>query len=234
MLQIKKILIPMDDSPCAERAFSHAAHLAERYGAERHVLHVIEASDADPGRPGVVTVAEGEGAGPPSFPLREGTSFPEGEVRRPGVVEAQHEGASVAEGILDYAAQHGVDLIVMGTHGRRGVDRLFLGSVAEEVVRRSVVPVFSVCEGEEQHAPDAVARMLVPVDFSRHARAALAYARALAADYGAEVEVLHVIEEAILPGVYGIEPASPGVPDLVAKTRQDLYAFFGESGAAAL
>lgn len=233
MLQIKKILIPTDYSACAERAFTHAAHLADRYGAELHVLSVLEEPDADPDRLDF-SVTEEEVDEQLHILKAEEALRPAGSGQRAGMVEVQLKSASIPEGVLGYAEQHEVDLIVMGTHGRRGMDRLLLGSVAEEVVRRAAVPVFTVCEGAEQHAPDAVASILVPVDFSRHAKAALAYARALAADYGAEVEVLHVIEEAILPSVYGIEPASPGVPEIVAKTRQDLLqTFLKEAGREA-
>jgi nucleotide-binding universal stress UspA family protein len=51
--------------------------------------------------------------------------------------------------ILDYAEEHGVDLVVMGTHGRRGFDRFLLGSVTEKVVRTASVPVMTVRVGEE-------------------------------------------------------------------------------------
>lgn len=70
-------------------------------------------------------------------------------------------------------------------------------------------------------------RILVPTDFSDHARAALTYAHELAEAFGARVDVLHVIEEAALAHVYGIEAVSPGVNDLKARTRAALQDMLG-------
>lgn len=70
-------------------------------------------------------------------------------------------------------------------------------------------------------------RILVPTDFSDHARAALTYAHELAEAFGARVDVLHVIEEAALAHVYGIEAVSPGVNDLKSRTRAALQDLLG-------
>ncbi len=79
-------------------------------------------------------------------------------------------GFSTAPAILEYAKHNDIDLIVMGTHGRRGLGHLFLGSVAEEVVRLSSVPVLTVRERETPKPFEKMRRLLVPLDFSQHAR----------------------------------------------------------------
>jgi nucleotide-binding universal stress UspA family protein len=89
-----------------------------------------------------------------------------------------------------------VDLIVMGTHGRSGVDHLFLGSVAEKTLRVSPIPVMIV----PPRAPDAPAAgtpfesILCAVDFSQDSARALTYAASLAQHTGARLTIMHVVE----------------------------------------
>ncbi len=124
---------------------------------------------------------------------------------------AQLRSISAAGAILEYAAEHNIDLITLGTHGRRGLRRLLLGSVAEEVVRLAPCPVLTVPERAGGTTPGQVRRILVPVDFSEHARLALSHASQLAALYGARLELLHVIAEVVYPDFY-----PPLVPPLGA------------------
>jgi nucleotide-binding universal stress UspA family protein len=102
-----------------------------------------------------------------------------------------------------------VDLIVLGTHGRRGPGRLFLGSVAEEVVRRAPCPVVTVREREGAAPAGRIERLLVPVDFSDPSREALRVARDLAVRLRGRLDLLHVVEQVVLPGFY--IPGAPGV-----------------------
>ena len=67
------------------------------------------------------------------------------------IVMEEARGISAANLILKYADDHGINLIVMGTHGRRGLGYMFLGSIAQEVVRRSSCPVFTVREMVDKH-----------------------------------------------------------------------------------
>ena len=90
----------------------------------------------------------------------------------------------------------------MGTHGRRGPARLFLGSVAEEVVRHAPCPVLTLREEKAPKAIEAVEKILVPVDFSPYSQEALSYGKEVAALYGAGLQVLHTIEEPAYPYFY--------------------------------
>ncbi len=104
--------------------------------------------------------------------------------------------ASPVDGILDGAAKTGADLVVVGTHGRSGVNRLMMGSVAERILRESSLPVLTVrgdslAPGEELR----VRRLLCAVDDSGGARRALAWAVRMARCFGATVAVLHVREK---------------------------------------
>jgi nucleotide-binding universal stress UspA family protein len=199
MLRLRCILFPTDGSPSALGAFLHAASLAERTGAELHGLHVAEPAE-EPGdwleglrvTPADVAADLRLPALPPEAPRWEaGAPVP--------LVYAEEHAPKAAPVILDYARAHDVDLIVMGTHGRRGVRRMLMGSVAEEVVRLAPCPVFTVRTREDGERGWPVRRVLAPHDFSDHAAAAARHAAALAVTYGAALDLLHVVDVALLP-----------------------------------
>ncbi|WP_049986980.1 universal stress protein [Halobellus rufus] len=132
------ILVPTDGSDQADAALDHALSLARQHDATVHLLYV-----ADSNRDSVTTLGgevvdaleqEGERI------LAETMEGLDGTV---DVVDAIETGGPV-ETILDYAELVEADLVVMGTHGRRGLDRYLLGSTTERVVRLSPVPVLTV------------------------------------------------------------------------------------------
>jgi len=139
MLAIRTILHPTDFSEQAEFAFRLAAALARDHGARLILLHVISGS----------AIVYGEGVVPP-LSLEDDRERWEKELHQLGVsdpsVPVEHrlkDGDPVTE-ILAVAEQSSADLIVMGTHGRTGLERLLMGSVAEQVVRKAPCPVLTV------------------------------------------------------------------------------------------
>ncbi|MFC6835225.1 universal stress protein [Halomarina ordinaria] len=129
------ILVPTDGSPGAQSAVEKAFDLAETYDATVHALNVVElvyTYDFDPGRLLDQLRAAGERA-------TEDVATA-GRERGIDIVTAVERG-SPHEVIVEYAADHDVDLIVIGTHGRRGVRRALLGSVTERVIRLADVSV---------------------------------------------------------------------------------------------
>ncbi|MFB6302454.1 MAG: universal stress protein [Haloferacaceae archaeon] len=141
-----EILVPTDGSAAAERAIEHAIDLAARYDARIHAFYVVDTS----------AYAALEGAGTAVIDALE----EQGEEAVDAIVEAA-EGAGVPfervirrgsphRNILDYVDEADVDLVVMGTHGRRGIDRYLLGSVTERVVRSAPVPVLTIRMEEEE------------------------------------------------------------------------------------
>jgi len=125
-----------------------------------------------------------------------------------------------APGIIRYGRDNHCDMVVMGTHGRRGVRALVLGSVAHEVIRFASSPVFTVT-GEDDEFVDIgmLSRILIPLDFSRHAVGALKYAREFAARLGASLELVHVVEDTFHPAFYGpfhqsIYDVNPDIEDI--------------------
>lgn len=205
MIFLDRLLFPTDGSDSAERARSYAASLADRFEAELHVIHVDNPETEHDGplqvRPADVLTDFHNGfdgsAAVPASRVRE---------RRVG-----HR--SAAQGILEYATEYDIALIVLGTHGRRGVRRLVLGSVAEEVGRRATCPVLTI--GRTPTTPEGLegGRVLVPIDFSEHQVRLLAHARELALAYDMTMTLFHVLELEGLPDLYRAyaDPPEPGV-----------------------
>ena len=124
--------------------------------------------------------------------------------------------------LLDYAEREGADLVVMGTHGRRGLRRLFLGSVAGEVLRRTQVPVLVVPEPTPRHPLRLV---LAPTDFSDASRWTLPVAAGLAALYGADLDLVHALEPVrFVEAMTGAEVVPGLAPGLHAEAERRLQA----------
>lgn len=218
MLSIRRILWPTDFSKGADRAFSHAAALASWHDAELHVLHVVE--------------DRGTAAPDAEFPIPESTlsgllsadGDPPQHVDLEGLplVQEEREHASPAEAIVEYTEEHEIDLVVAGTRGRRGLQRMLIGSVAEEVLRTAPCPVLTV-RGEHDDTPGwAVRNILVPIDFSDASLDALRHAKELALTYGAQITLLHAVEEVVYPSAYGVEPANLPGPQVIDRVEDNL------------
>ncbi|MEM1127602.1 MAG: universal stress protein [Bacteroidota bacterium] len=211
MLDIARILLPTDGSACAERARAWAEALAARYEAVLHIVHVA------PVPRGEATyllddlhVTEAEIIGQLDQEAARHAPPPES-------VETSLHGTTVERTLLGYARRHDSDLIVMGTHGRVGLHRVVAGSVTERVVRAAPCPVLTV----SPEAPDPPAelwtglgsprRLLVPYDFSAHSAVALQVAHRLAMAHEAPLDLVHVVEEGALQGLYGLPGLTSGV-----------------------
>lgn len=199
MVLFKQILCPVDFSEFSRHAFDRAVSIARCYDAGISVLHVLPL-------PAVVhTVPFGPEGGPfgaevvdrhrvlAEFPKFLALEQPIGVPVTYHVVEAK----SPHNVILREAAELSADLIVMGTHGRSGFERVLLGSVAEKVLRTSPVPVLTV----PSHAPDVVPggrdpfkRILYATDFSPGSEHALRFAASLAEHAAAQLILLHSVE----------------------------------------
>lgn len=199
---IQRILFPTDFSACAERAYRHAAYLADRFGAELHVLHVVE-DEAAPERAwpdtlGGVRITLADVYADLGLPVpAERTDVDPADLIE--VVETEVAGRQAAPAILDVAYDEEVDLIVMGTHGRSGWRRGVIGSVAEAVTRRAPCPVLTVRPAADGPWPPT--RVLVAVDVDRQLDeipAAAQWAARLAEAYHATLDLLHVSEPVVL------------------------------------
>ncbi len=226
MFALRKILVPRDFSECGEEAVQYAVDLARRVGAEVHLLFV-EVLYADAYAPATVHKAPEEVL---MERLLEGV---QSETGTPvAVVRAVKRDIAAAPAIVAYAEEHDIDVIVMGTHGRRGLRRLLMGSAAEEVVRTGPCPVLIArCIEAEADAPPVQTAILVPVDFSRHARIALRHAKELADLFNARLDLLHIVEEQLHPAFYntGVFSIYDMIPNLDERAEEELERFFNET-----
>jgi nucleotide-binding universal stress UspA family protein len=142
----QRILVPLDGSPTAERGLREAIALAARLGAGLHLVHVLDAY------PLLVEMASTASVGDYQRDLRHHGE----EVLEKARLAAAEAGVKadvslremvrqrVSDVIVDEAGRAGCDLILMGTHGRRGFSHFTLGSDAERVMRHSTVPLLLV------------------------------------------------------------------------------------------
>jgi len=195
VIEFKQIICPVDFSESSVQALAYAAALARWYDAQLTVLHVVPTFEAIQLRGTLVE------------PVRTVTPMPREQVleqmrRSLNLADLSSRATPVAESgdpqatIIEQALSRKADLIVMGTHGRRGFKRLLLGSVTEAVLREAPCPVLTV----PPHAPATVSqaltfkRILCPMDFSPSALQALGFALNLARQAEGRVMLFHVVE----------------------------------------
>jgi nucleotide-binding universal stress UspA family protein len=182
----ERLLLPTDGSDVASAAGEAAVALADRFGADLHVLAVRE-------RDGDATADEASCEATANAAVERAAAA--GVDATPAVVDGE---LPVAGLVLEYAADHGVDCVVVGTHGRTGLSRFVLGSVAEEVLRASPVPVVTVHGGTRLDG--SFERVVVPTDGSEAATAGLDHAVGLALATGATLRVVSVVDTTIPRG----------------------------------
>jgi nucleotide-binding universal stress UspA family protein len=194
MVSISRILCAVDFSDFSRDALDHAVVLAKWYSAPLNVLHVYSL-------PQPVMA----GGGVPSSLLSSPSTREEvtEEVRRfcaPSLAASdQHAEIVVTEGnaakeIAREAERLTASLLVLGTHGRTGFERLFLGSVTEKVLRSTRVPVLTIPPSVRKPGPPLYKTILCALDFSDASIRALEYALSLAKQADARLVLLHVIE----------------------------------------
>jgi nucleotide-binding universal stress UspA family protein len=232
MIQIQRILCPVDFSDGSRRALDHAVALAKWYDARVSMFHVCAPVPVS----AYATVAS---MMPSSLVAGENQNDVRNAIRAFASMEAASsapidielgEGSAATEIVAKAAAAHS-DLIVLGTHGRSGFERIMLGSVTEKVLRKASCPVLTV-PPRLATAADVPAvtfkRIVCAVDFSECSLRALEYALSIAQETNARLTVLHVVEP--MPNV----PADDDSPLLAMKTIKEYVAAAEEEGRALL
>jgi nucleotide-binding universal stress UspA family protein len=193
-IALKNILFATDFSPCSTAALPYAVALARRYGATLYAAHVMP------------TKAETVFMWPENW-----SGIVEEENKRMEVYVAQLENqlkglphgvftprGRVPDVVVKSLEERQVDLLVLGTHGRTGVYKLLVGSVAEEIFRRACCPVLSVGPklSVESQRQGEFHNVLFATDFTKESLSALPYAISLAEEDEAHLTLLHVVEQA--------------------------------------
>ena len=201
-LVVKNILCPVDFSVFSLRAFRYAIGIARHFQARLFVQHTQSM--------GVALALEEMNTGAARQAL--GFSRQEAEQRLrhliaesladPSEISVLVNEGDVRDCILQTVTEQKIDLVVMGTHGHKGFNRLVMGSVAEHIVHEAICPVLVVCRPEtgfvtsEDTEPVHLKTILAATDFSPNSGRALIHALRWASEWNGKVILLHVVEEA--------------------------------------
>ncbi len=197
MPRLKSILCPIDFSEFSVKAYDYAQSLAWHYKADLLVQHVLYSHTAfyeDDAYKDTCRRVRADAR-------RKLKEFAKLHARAKVQPQCVVNEGSAGDLILSFAEAQAVNLIVMGTHGLRGIDRLMLGSVTERVLRKARCPVLAVrkpthdfVSPEGNADPVNLKRIVLCMDFSDHAQRALNYALSIAREYKSELTLLHVLE----------------------------------------
>lgn len=219
----RSILVPLDGSPLAEQALPLAAHIAQRAGSKLRLVlaHQLPSAPVDSLAAKLFTSIElATRKSERSYLRGIQARLREGGTRLSSAVTLT---GKAGPELARYVRELGIDLVVMATHGRGGIRRAWLGSVADHLIRTLDVPVLLVRPQEGKAAPDrppGVGPILVPLDGSPLAEAALDAAVALARIWDAEVTLLQVVRPVLLSADPALPRPSAYDEDLTASCRQ--------------
>jgi nucleotide-binding universal stress UspA family protein len=211
-VELSNIVVATDFSPASERALSYALAIARRYDSHVYIAHAL--------RPDLYTLTPPEASHGMIDLVRQAAEQEMAALLISGRLREVPHQAVIEEGdvwtvISNIASRYDADLIVLGTHGRTGFEKMFLGSVAERVFRLSELPVLTVGPGVAKQPPAEVElkHVVFATDFTTNSRTALPYALSLAQEHQASLTLLHVVEN---------------TEDLSTETMTHLRQFFTE------
>jgi nucleotide-binding universal stress UspA family protein len=193
--KLENILLATDFSECSKAALPYAHALARQYGSTVHVVHVASPEETGGTAPPTYSPAELRALRQHAEAQME--AFLEADSLAGVPYHASVECGPISDMITALIQQHDIDLIVIGTHGRRGVKKIVVGSVAEEIFRLSPCPVLTIGPEVKESglAGGALTRILYATDFSSGSMQALPYAVSLAQQTGARLTLLHSVED---------------------------------------
>jgi nucleotide-binding universal stress UspA family protein len=198
MLQLKEILVPLDGSGEAESVLPYLRDLAPKFDSHVHILGV-----------GIGRKTRRVNRLLEDYIKKIASGLRSDNIKAEAVIRY----GIAADKILDFTVEKGADLIIMATHGRSGITRWWMGSVAEKVITEAIAPVLLVRSKRPAKTGTAgklhfLHKILAPLDGSDIGEAALAYAETLAIKSQASVDLLQIISP---PGT--VEASLLGGPD---------------------
>lgn len=219
-----RILFPTDGSEPAESVLDYALQIASEHEATIHVVNVVDTGQDGLARlrDDVIDVLEREGEEIVNETAERAT-----DRDIPAVSEVLQGDPHTS--IVAYSDRSDIDLIVMPTHGRRGLERTLLGSVTERVITTADVPVVAVNPDRNRPLTYPCRNLLVPIDGSRGAALALNEGVAVAKATGATLHLLHVVET----GSLGPEARSVSMESELTERANEIIADATETAAAA-
>jgi len=190
-IALKNILFATDFDVSAKRALPFAVALADRYGAKLYAGHVIPPEAYALARPESVERILKEAQDYASYALNQLID----PLRHRGQrCEALLGHGNVAEVLTEFVHSRAADLVVVGTSSRAGLGKMFLGSIAEEIIREAPCPVLTVGPHVMVEASAGIHSLVCATDFSPGSLRAAEFAVSLAHDYQAHLTLVHVVE----------------------------------------
>lgn len=228
-VSVKRILAPTDFSDRAAGAVTYAKLLAERFGAGVTLLHAVAPRTSYEPLP-LAGMAFGESSAEEQTHAAAALASSRKELLSE-IPESDDllVSGSPAEAIVAASHAVGADMIVMGTHGRTGLSRALLGSVAEAVIQQSDRPVLTVRSAEDRPDRAAIARILCPVNYSAVASTAYQHALLLASAFDAELTVLYLEEEGSVDHSAEMKRLREWVGDVPLTVRATLLVDHGQA-----
>jgi nucleotide-binding universal stress UspA family protein len=205
MSTFSRILFPTDFSEFSNQAMETALAWARRFGADVHMLHVVTVHNYDPFNPDMGFPEVNIAGSLQDAAERQMAEFAdEAATVGPTITREIRTGFSPWNEIVTSAADQEADLIIMATHGRKGLEKLFLGSTAEKVVEHTPCPVLLLrpLEQEATVPPEEIRSIVFPTDFSEAAGDAAPISFELAKELGARLTMFHCVEQDVPPPYY--------------------------------
>jgi nucleotide-binding universal stress UspA family protein len=199
-IALKSVLVAFDFSQASQKPLHHALAIARHYGAKFYFAHVVSGLG--------YTIAGQEALSLAAERTRRAAQELEQEMLKNGALAGLHYEFIIREGnvweqLELLIREKQVDMVVLGTHARRALAKMLLGSVAEQVFRHADCLVDTVGPGSHEDSlidkPEPVRPFLLPTDFSPASLHALPYAISLANHFGSKLVVLHVLPVAPIP-----------------------------------
>lgn len=198
---IKNILLATDFSSFSETALSYAAGLARRFDSTLFMINVV---------PGVFDVLPADPSQPAAQAGENLRKLSTSKLLQ-GIRHQEFIGrGDIAVALNAFVQQNQIDLVVLGTHGRKGIGRLLLGSVAEEVFRNAPCPVLTIGPHVEPVQGGELRHILFATDFGNETKHGLPYAISIAEEHGAAMTLVHVAHG---PDAEAVEEIREMVPD---------------------
>jgi nucleotide-binding universal stress UspA family protein len=222
-ISVKSVLIATDFSEASDKALRHGLAIARHYGAKLYLVHVVSSLGFTLVGPDAINLAT-------EIVSRDACEL-ENRLVQSGVLNGmRHEVIIRQRKVWDELAkiidQERIELVVIGTHARRGLGKLLLGSVAEHIFRHASCLVLTVGPGSLQEPPVGSAREIGPflfaTDFSKASLHALPYAISSANHFGTKLVLLHVVSNIPMPeGV--ARPSAGDVVEMREKIRLNSF-----------
>jgi nucleotide-binding universal stress UspA family protein len=190
-ISLQRILFATDFSAASMQAMAYATAIAKKFSSKLFLVHVVPPEDYASGCKSLEEAAQ--------IPCRDAKdkldSVLQSALCRDIVCEAGVDSGDIWLGLSQFMQLQAIDLLVMGTVGRRGAKKVFLGSVAEEAIRESRCPVLTVGPEIEPARTTDFRQILYATDFSDDSVAGLPYAVSFAETYASRLVLVHALED---------------------------------------